>query len=107
MWQVQDSNEEVLTMVNDDYVIDEIRTDFLLLDKESGEIQHYSVDDEGNEKDYRWENVERNRITKDCIKLIRDIITSNSGLQQIESDDEAPKSVLLNEAIRYMDSQGA
>ena len=45
-WYTQDEDQD--SKVSGDYSRDEIRTDFLLVDKDSGEHKHISVDLEGN-----------------------------------------------------------
>ena len=47
-WYTQDEDQDSKVKVSGDYRRDEIRTDVLLVDKDSGEHKHISVDLEGN-----------------------------------------------------------
>lgn len=52
---IQDDNDDVKVMVSGDYSCkddDEPRTDFLIIDKISGEHKHISIDQYGNETEH-------------------------------------------------------
>lgn len=56
-WHTQDEDDDSKVKVSGDYSRDEIRTDLLFADKNSGEHKHISIDLDGNmteHHDYRW-----------------------------------------------------
>ena len=54
-WNTQDNNDDAKVMVNGGYSRkddDEPRTDFLIIDKSSGEHSHISIDQYGNQTEH-------------------------------------------------------